>query len=109
MGDTMADTAMVATEVMAMAVMVTTAFTARGLLMLTPTMATEDTVDTEDMAMDTAMAMATARDLPMPTTVTEDTVDMVMATVMATVMDTDTTDKKEGVVMISRKSSVDTT
>merc|ERR1712192_95108 len=104
MGDTMADTAMVATEVM-----VTTAFTARGLLMLTPTMATEDTVDTEDMAMDTAMATATARDLPMPTTVTEDTVDMVMATVMATVMDTDTTDKKEGVVMISRKSSVDTT
>merc|ERR1712192_344889 len=99
MGDTMADTAMVATEVM-----VTTAFTARGLLMLTPTMATEDTVDTEDMAMDMVMAMATAtaRDLPMPTTVTEDTVDMVMATVMATVMDTDTTDKKEGVVMMSR-------
>merc|ERR1712181_209038 len=62
--DTMADTAMVATEVMAMAVMVTTAFTARGLRM--------------------------------PTTDTEDTEDMVMATVMATVMDTDTTVKKEG-------------
>ena len=48
------------------------------------------------------MATATARDLQMPTTVTEDTVDMVMDTVMATVMDTDTTDKKEGVVMMSR-------
>merc|ERR1712172_432515 len=79
--DTMADTAMLATEVMAMAVMVTTALMARGLLMLTPTTATEDT---EDMAMDTAM-------------------DMVMA------MDMDTMDKKEGVAMMSRKSSVDTT
>merc|ERR1712192_296356 len=69
--DTMADTAMVATEVMAMAVTATTAFMARGLLMLTPTMATEDMAD------------------------------MVMDTVMATVMDTDTTDKKEGVVMMS--------
>merc|ERR1739838_44367 len=83
--DTMADTAMVATEVMAMAVMVTTASMARGLLMLTPTMATEDTVD---------MVMATAMDMDM---------------VMDTVMDTDTTDKKEGVVMMSRKSSMDTT
>merc|ERR1711928_266223 len=70
--DTMADTAMVATEAMAMAVTVTTAIMERGLLMLMPTMATEDTVD------------------------------MVMATVMATVMDTDTTDKKEEVMMISR-------
>merc|ERR1712192_163438 len=99
---------MLATEVMAMADMVTTASTARGLLMLMPTMATEDT---EDMvmatAMDMVMAMATdtARDLQMPTMATEDmvdTVDMVMATAMATVMDTDTTDKKEGVVMMSR-------
>merc|ERR1719180_335648 len=103
--DTMADTAMVATEVMAMAVMVTTASMARGLLMLMPTMVTEDT---EDMVMDTAMdtvmvmATATARDLPMPTTATEDMVDMVMDTVTATVMDTDTMDKKEEVVMMSR-------
>merc|ERR1711971_1159845 len=61
--DTMADTAMVATEVMAMADMVTTASTARGPLM--PTMATD-----------------AARDLQMPTTDTEDTVDMAMATAM---------------------------
>merc|ERR1711928_62668 len=90
--------AMVATEAMAMADMVTTAIMARGLLMLMPTMATEDT---EDMDMATAMA-TTARDLPMPTTATEDTVDMVMATATATVMDTDTTDKKKEVVMMSR-------
>merc|ERR1719397_1261050 len=88
--DTMADTAMVATEAMAMADMVTTAIMARGLLMLMPTMATE------------------AKDLPMPTTATEDTVDMVMATATATVMDTDTMDKKKEVMMMSRKSSVDT-
>merc|ERR1712137_941166 len=94
--DTMADTAMVATEAMAMADMVTTAIMARGLLMLMPTMATEDT---EDMVMATVMDMVTAmattaRDLPMPT--------------MATVMDTDTMDKKKEVMMMSRKSSVDT-
>merc|ERR1711990_713083 len=71
-------TAMVDTEAMAMADMVTTATMARGLLMLMPT---TDTEDTEDMVMDTAM-------------------DMVMA--MATVMDMDTTDKKEGVAMMSR-------
>merc|ERR1712212_54535 len=94
--DTMADTAMVATEAMAIADMVTTAIMARGLLMLMPTMATEDTVD-----MVTAMA-TTARDLPMPTTATEDTVDMVMATATATVMDTDTMDKKKEVMMMSR-------
>merc|ERR1711928_7556 len=70
--DTMADTAMVATEAMAMADMVTTAIMARGLLM------------------------------PMPTMATEDTVDMVMATAMATVMDTDTMDKKKEVMMMSR-------
>merc|ERR1712212_460198 len=102
--DTMAATAMVATEVMAMAVTVTTAIMERGLLMLMPTMAMEDT---EVMVMVTAMA-TTARDLPMPTTATEDTVDMVMATAMATVMDTDTMDKKKEVMMMSRKSSVDT-
>merc|ERR1719400_1407056 len=98
----MADTAMVATEVMAMADMVTMATTARGPLMLTPTTATEDTeVMVMDTAMDMVMAMVTtARDLQMPTTATEDTVDMVMAT--ATAMDTDTTDKKEEVMMISR-------
>merc|ERR1711970_64647 len=86
--DTMADTAMVATEAMAMADMVTTAITARGLLMLMPTMATEDTeVMVMDTVMDMVMAMATtARDLQMPTTATEDMVDMVTAT--ATVMDT---------------------
>merc|ERR1711997_532779 len=55
--DTMADTAMVATEAMAMADMVTTAIMARGLLMLMPTMATEDT---EDMVMATVMDMVTA-------------------------------------------------
>merc|ERR1719430_428790 len=100
--DTMADTAMVATEAMAMADMVTTAIMARGLLMLMPTMATEDTeVMVMDTVMDMVMAMATtARDLQMPTMATEDTVDMVMATVMATVMDTDTTDKKEEVMMM---------
>merc|ERR1719234_2910390 len=88
--DTMEDTAMEATEVMAMAVMVTMAFTARGPLMLTPTTATEDTADmvmatAMDMVM--AMATATARDLQTPTTATEDTADTVMATAMATVMD----------------------
>merc|ERR1712037_858865 len=98
----MADTAMVAAEAMAMADMVTTAIMARGLLMLMPTMATEDT---EDMVMATVMDMVTAmattaRDLPMPTMATEDMVDMVMAT--ATVMDTDTTDKTEEVMMMSR-------
>merc|ERR1712181_127473 len=109
--DTMVDMAATA-MVTDMVVMVTMAFMARGLLMLTPTMATEDTVD---MVMATAMDMvmgmatATARDLRMPTTATEDTVDMVMATAMDMVMDTDTTDKKEGVVMMSRESSVDTT
>merc|ERR1712088_240238 len=102
--DTMADTAMVATEAMAMAVTVTTAIMERGLLMLMPTMATEDTeVMVMATVMDMVMAMATtARDLQMPTTATEDTVDMVMATAMATVMDTDTTDKKEEVMMMSR-------
>merc|ERR1719342_1241974 len=94
-------TAMVATEAMAMADMVTTGTMARGLLMLRPTTAMEDT---EDMVMDTAMDMdtamaTTARDLQMPTTATE---DMVMDTVMATVMDTDTTDKKEVAAMMSR-------
>merc|ERR1719153_825091 len=99
-------TAMVDTEAMAMADMVTTAMAmARGPLMLMPTTATEDT---EDMVMDTAMdmvtamAMATARDLRMPTTATEDMEDMVVDTAMATVMDTDTTDKKEGIAMMSR-------
>merc|ERR1711997_874989 len=97
---------MAATEAMAMADMVTTAIMARGLLMLMPTMATEDT---EGMVMDMVTAMATtARDLPMPTTATEDTVDMVMAAATATVMDTDTMDKKKQVMMMSRKSSVDT-
>merc|ERR1719430_2731869 len=99
-------TAMVDMEAMAMADMVTTAMVmARGLLMLMPT---TDTEDTEDMVMDTAMDMvmamatATARDLRMPTTATEDTEVMVMDTAMATVMDMDTTDKKEGVAMMSR-------
>merc|ERR1719209_314404 len=41
--DTMVDTAIVATEAMAMADMVTMATTARGLLMLMPTTVTEDT------------------------------------------------------------------
>merc|ERR1719516_656100 len=96
-------TAMVDTEAMAMADMVTTAMAmARGLLMLMPTM---DTEDTEDMVMDTArdmvmaMATATARDLRMPT---KDTEVMVMDTAMATVIDMDTTDKKEGIAMMSR-------
>merc|ERR1712025_142591 len=82
-----------------MADMVTTAIMARGLLMLMPTTATEDT---EDMVMDTAMDMVTAmattaRDLLMPTTAMEDTEDMVTGTVTVTVtaMATDTTDKKK--------------
>merc|ERR1719209_1775925 len=50
----------------------------------------------------TAMAMARGLLMLMPTTATEDTVDMVMDTVMATVMDMDTTDKKEGITMMSR-------
>merc|ERR1712112_60151 len=82
--------------------MVTTVIMAKGLLMLMPSTATEDTEDTEDMVMDTAMDMVTAmattaRDLLMPTTAMEDTEDMVTGTVMATVMAmaTDTTDKKE--------------
>merc|ERR1712105_27621 len=92
--DTMADMVTVATEAMAMADMVTTAIMARGLLMLMPITATEDT---EDMLMDTAMDMVTAmatttRDLLMPTTAMEDTEDTVMAMAMA--MATDTTDKK---------------
>merc|ERR1719447_325952 len=86
---------------MAMADMVTMATMARGLLMLMPTTATEDMV--MDTAMDMATAMATtARDLQMPTTATEDMVDMVMDTAMATVMDTDTTDKKEVAAVMSR-------
>merc|ERR1711874_935762 len=85
-------TAMVDTEDMAMADMVTTAIMARGLLMLMPTTATEDM----------AMATATVRDLQMPTTATEDMEDMVMDTAMATVMDTATMDKKEGIAMMSR-------
>merc|ERR1712203_582168 len=94
----MADMATVAMEATAMAGMVT-AIMAKGLLMLMPTTATEDT---EGMVMDTAMDMVTAmattaRDLLMPTTAMEDTEDMVTGTVMATVMAmaTDTTDKKE--------------
>merc|ERR1719447_2405735 len=55
------------------------------------------------MAMADMVTMATtARDLRMPTTATGDTVDMVMDTVMATVMDTDTTDKKEVAAVMSR-------
>merc|ERR1719275_245436 len=83
--DTMAAT--VATEAMVTVDMVTTAIMARGPLMLMPSTATEAmeaTEATEDMVMDTVMA-TTARDLRMPP----------MATVMAMVMGTDTTDKKE--------------
>merc|ERR1711990_1274580 len=66
-------TAMVDTEAMAMADMVTTATMARGLLMLMPTADTEDMVRDTAMDMVMAMATATARDLRMPTTATEDT------------------------------------
>merc|ERR1712192_359122 len=84
--DTMVDMAATAMGT-DMVVMVTMAFMARGLLMLTPTMATEDTVDmVMATAMVMAMATATARDLRMSTTATEDTVDMVMATAMDMVM-----------------------
>merc|ERR1712212_1041532 len=75
---------------------------------LLPSLATDTTamVDTEAMAMadmvTTAMAMARGLLMLMPTTATEDTVDMVMDMVMATVMDMDTTDKKEGIMMMSR-------
>merc|ERR1712226_1586017 len=104
--DTTVDMATVDTEATAMADMVTTAIMARGLLMLMPTTATEDT---EDMVMDTAMDMVTAmattaRDLLMPTTAMEDTEDMVTGTVMITVtaMAMDTTDKEKGLVMMPR-------
>merc|ERR1711934_853326 len=128
-------TGMVATAITDMADTDTMATTARGRLrqllwlllsqLLLPSLATDTmadmaTVATEDMVMDTAMDMVdmvtmatTARDLLMHTTAmedTEDTEDMVMATVMDTVMAmaTDTTDKEDGVVVMSRWSSVDT-
>merc|ERR1712032_92349 len=88
--------------VMDMAAMDTLATMARGrlrqLLWLLLSLKLLLSLATDTMA-DTAM-VATARDLQMPTTATEDTVDMVMA--MATAMDTDTTDKKEEVMMMSR-------
>merc|ERR1719222_1094201 len=92
--------ATVATEAMVTVDMGTTAIMARGPLMLMPSTATEAmeaTEATEDMVMDTVMA-TTARDLRMPP------MAMVMVMVMVTVMvmGTDTTDKKEGIVMTSR-------
>merc|ERR1712088_636793 len=99
----MVDMATVATEAMATVDMVTMAIMARGPPMLMPTTATEDMEDMEDMVMDTAMDMATtARDQRMLTTAT--VMAMVMAMVMATVMAmaTATTDKMEGVLMMSR-------
>merc|ERR1719341_1309617 len=89
-----------ATEAMVTVDMVTTAIMARGPLMLMPSTATEAmeaTEATEDMVMDTVMA-TTARDLRMPPMAT--VIAMVMVMVM--VMGTDTTDKKEGIVMTSR-------
>merc|ERR1712010_381217 len=74
--DTMAAT--VATEAMVTVDMVTTAIMARGPLMLMPSTATE--------AMEA----------------TEATEVMVMVMVTVMVMGTDTTDKKEGIVMTSR-------
>merc|ERR1711934_567517 len=118
-------TGMVATAITDMADTDTMATTARGRLrqllwlllsqLLLPSLATDTmadmaTVATEAMVMDTAMDMVdmvtmatTARDLLKPTMATEDmedtadTEDMVMAMVMA--MATDTTDKRE-VVMV---------
>merc|ERR1711934_920514 len=77
--DTMAAT--VATEAMVTVDMVTTAIMARGPLML--------------------MA-STARDLRMPPMATVMAMVMVMVMVTVMVMGTDTTDKKEGIVMTSR-------
>ena len=100
--DTMAAT--VATEAMVTVDMVTTAIMARGPLMLMPSTATEAmeaTEATEDMVMDTVMA-TTARDLRMPPMATVMAMVMVMVMVTVMVMGTDTTDKKEGIVMTSR-------
>merc|ERR1712060_909931 len=88
----------VATEAMVTVDMVTTAIMARGPLMLMPSTATEAT---EDMVMDTVMA-TTARDLRMPPMATVMAMVMVMVMVTVMVMGTDTTDKKEGIVMTSR-------
>ena len=65
------------------------------------TVVTEATVATEDMVMDTVMA-TTARDLRMPPMATVMAMVMVMVMVTVMVMGTDTTDKKEGIVMTSR-------
>merc|ERR1712203_942915 len=102
--DTMAAT--VATEAMVTVDMVTTAIMARGPLMLMPSTATEameatEAEATEDMVMDTVMA-TTARDLRMPPMATVMAMVMVMVMVTVMVMGTDTTDKKEGIVMTSR-------
>merc|ERR1719222_828165 len=77
--DTMAAT--VATEAMVTVDMVTTAIMARGPLMLMP---------------------STATDLRMPPMATVMAMVMVMVMVTVMVMGTDTTDKKEGIVMTSR-------
>merc|ERR1712055_1177330 len=63
--------------------------------------AMEATEATEDMVMDTVMA-TTARDLRMPPMATVMAMVMVMVMVTVMVMGTDTTDKKEGIVMTSR-------
>merc|ERR1711936_1087220 len=97
--DTMAAT--VATEAMVTVDMVPTAIMARGPLMLMPSTATEAMEATEDMVMDTVMA-TTARDLRMPPMATVMAMVMVMVMVTVMVMGTDTTDKKEGIVMTSR-------
>merc|ERR1719209_2709142 len=84
--------------------MVTTAIMARGPLMLMPSTATEAmeaTEATEDMVMDMVMA-TTARDLRMPPMATVMAMVMVMVMVTVMVMGTDTTDKKEVIVMTSR-------
>merc|ERR1719237_1335840 len=95
---------MATTEDMVMVDMVTTAIMARGPLMLMPSTATEAmeaTEATEDMVMDTVMA-TTARDLRMPPMATVMAMVMVMVMVTVMVMGTDTTDKKEGIVITSR-------
>merc|ERR1712212_1322292 len=72
------------------------------LLLPTPaTEAMEATEATEDMVMDMVMA-TTARDLRMPPMATVMAMVMVIVMVTVMVMGTDTTDKKEGIVMTSR-------
>merc|ERR1719397_157085 len=106
-----------ATAMVDMAAMDTMATMARGRLrhllwlllsqklllsLATDTMAATAMVATEVMAMAVTVTTAIMERGLLMLMPTMATVDMVMATAMATVMDTDTTDKKEEVMMMSR-------